>query len=86
MLVGVALAVPAPEADSKADPQLIYTGYAYAGVFGYPNGYRLIGRRSAGAESESDAKADPQFFIKDGAPNHIQEDVEPKQEGTSPIQ
>ena len=60
MLVGVALAVP--EADPKADPQLLYNGvygYPYTGVYGYPYGVRYIGKRSADAEPE--AKADPQL-------------------------
>jgi len=62
-----------PEADAKADPALLYSTFGYGGypaystyglrTYGYPaytygyNGY--YGKRSADAEPEADAKADP---------------------------
>jgi hypothetical protein len=61
MFTGVALAVPAPEADSKADPQVLLS-YPYS-VYGYPYGYRYIGKRSADAEPEAEAKADSQVLL-----------------------
>merc|ERR1711931_327038 len=69
-----AVAFAEPEADAKADPALLYSTFGYGGypaystyglrTYGYPAytyGYPAYtyGKRSADAEPEADAKADP---------------------------
>merc|ERR1711983_152769 len=73
VLALAAVAFAEPEAEAEADPALLYGsyGYPYAGVYGgyraygaypatygaYP--YSYYGKRSADAEPEADAEADP---------------------------
>merc|ERR1711862_727878 len=71
VLALAAVAFAEPEAEGKADPALVYGsyGYPYAGVYGgypgyrtygaYPYSYSYYGKRSADAEPEADAEADP---------------------------
>merc|ERR1711946_35824 len=75
VLALAAVAFAEPEADAKADPAVLYgaygTGLPYSSVYrsygAYPYGYRTYGaypyayygKRSADAEPEADAEADP---------------------------
>merc|ERR1712168_1709308 len=71
-----AVAFAEPEADAKADPALLYRSFGYTGypaystyglrTYGYPaySTYGLYGKRSADAEPEADAKADPALLYR----------------------
>merc|ERR1712179_592960 len=73
VLALAAVAFAEPEADANADPAVLYGaygyGFPYAGVYGgyrtygaygaYAGGYGYYGKRSADAEPEAAAEADP---------------------------